>query len=445
MAATETTAPVRLPPVVPIPKPLAVTAFLAARNAGLKALDRRYSGAFTVRMPIVGNVVVIGDPSLVTDLLNTKDNLLRLLPQVAPLFGPGALLSLYGAEHRKHRRLLIPAFHGKRVSSYEAIVAEEVSRETAGWVEGRAFATMPSMHRIALNSILRGVLGAKGPAFEELRTLLPAMVHVGSRLAMVPQWARSDFGRFSLGGRLARYRRRYDDVIRGLIADARSDPNLADRTDVLSLLVTAGYEDGQPITDSHISDELLNLLAAGYETTAATLTWAVERLCRHPQLLDRLVAETDSGGSALLQATVWEVQRTRPVFQGLIRVTQTKIQLGEWIIPSNSLVAISIMLAQRSPINFANPDFFDPDRFVGNPPNPSLWMPFGGGTRRCVGAPFANMEMLVVLRYLLRHFHIETTSAAGERIRSRGGVTYSPARGGRVTVYRRTERIGQPD
>ncbi|MBI2698424.1 cytochrome P450 [Mycobacterium gordonae] len=436
MAARPTTEPVLRPPVVPIPGLMVAVAFLTARRAAVRALGRRYGDAFTVRLPVVGQVSVFGNPAMVREVLSTKDDLIRPASHVGSVFGPGSTVSLHGAELRQRRRLLLPVFHGKRMAAYEAVVEEEVLRETAGWVPGQPFATLPSMTRITLNAILRTVFGAEGAEFERLRQSLPAMVADGSRLALLPQWARRDFGRWSPGGRFTRQRRRYDEVIAQLIAKARNDPNFHERSDVLSLLLAARYEEGGSLTDDHIADELFTLLAAGHETTSATLAWAVERLRRHPQLLARLTAEADRGQTRLLQATVWEVQRTHPVIQGLLRVTRARVRLGEWVIPENQLVAVSMVLCHSSDRNFPDADEFNPDRFVDNPPDMSVWVPFGAGTHRCVGAAFANMEMIVVLRTLLRHFDLRTTDAAGEWSRSRG-VTNAPWRGGRAVVFRR--------
>lgn len=425
--------------MVPIPKVFTGAAFMAASNTAIKALGHRYGSAFTLRLPIVGQAVVISDPGLIKDLFSAGSALVKRPGNLGLVLGPGSTFSLHGAEHRQRRKLLVPPFHGRRMNGYEAIVEEEVLRETASWPEGREFATLPSMMRITLNAILRAVFGAEGAEFDELRQLLPSLVALGSKMAVLPLWARRDFGRLSPAGRFARHRRRYDDVIAQLIASARRDPNFAERSDVLSLLLTARYDDGRPISDSHVADELLTLLAAGHETTATTLAWAVERLRRHPQLLGRLTAEADGEGSQLLQATVWEVQRTHPVIEAMSRVTLARISLGEWVIPERQMIIVSVVLAHSAERNFPNANTFDPDRFVGNPPDSSLWVPFGGGVHRCVGAAFANMEMLVTLRTLLRQFEFATTNAAGESNHSRG-VANAPGRGGRAVVYRRAAR-----
>ena len=168
---------------------------------------------------------------------------------------------------------------------------------------------------------------------------------------------------------MRRYRRRYDEIIDGLIAEALADPAFEERTDVLSLMLRARYGDGSPIPNRHVADELLTLLTAGHETTATTLAWAIERIRRHPDLLARLTEEVDAGGSELRQATIWEVQRVRPVIDGTSRRTLTRIRLGEWVIPKDHVVMVSIGLAHASAERFPDPAKFDPDRFIGAPPD----------------------------------------------------------------------------
>jgi cytochrome P450 len=432
-----TTDPVRLPPGPRIPKIVQGLAFFGARHRAVIALGRRYGTTFTLNMPIFGETVVISEPALIKDLFNMSSELVGRASNLGTVLGPGSTFSLDGAEHRERRKLLVPAFHGKRMQGYEGIVEEEVMREVATWPEGREFETLRPMMRITLNAILRAVFGAQGAALDELLELLPRAVVLGSRIAVLPPVVRRNYGPFSPWGRFLRYRRRYDEIIESLIADALADPAFEDRSDVLSLMLQARYEDGSPITHQHIADELLTLLTAGHETTATTLAWTVERLRRHPRLLARLTEEADAGGSELGQATIWEVQRTRPVIDGTIRMTRKRIRLGEWVIPENHAVIVSIGMAHASGQNFANPTMFDPDRFIGKPPDNHTWIPFGGGVRRCIGAAFANMEMNVTLRTLLREFEFGTTYARGERHHSRGVAT-APARGGLAVVYRRS-------
>ena len=431
-----TTDPVRLPPGPRIPKAVMGIAFLTARHRAVAAVGKRYGSTFTVNLPIFGETVVISDPDMVKDLFTTSSDLVGRASNLGTVLGPGSTFSLDGDEHRARRKLLVPPFHGKRMAGYEAIVEEEVKREIQTWPEGREFETLEPMMRITLNAILRTVFGAQGSAFEQLRQLFPPMVPLASRMAVMPAALRRDLGPWSPWGRVQRYRKRYNEIIAELISEARADPAFEERADVLALMLQARYEDGSPISDDHIADELLTLLAAGHETTATTLAWAVERLRRHPRLLSRLAAEVDAGGSELLQATIWEVQRTRPVVEATTRVTRDRIRLGEWVIPKDHAVIASITMAHNSEQNFAHPKVFNPDRFLGGNPDTHTWIPFGGGIRRCIGAAFANMEMNVTLRTLLREFEFRTTYAAGERTHSRGVAT-APGRGGRAVVYRR--------
>jgi cytochrome P450 len=408
------------------------------------ALGRRYGRAFTVNLPLFGQAVVISDPILVKDVFSTSSDLIERPTGAGHLgeaFGPGSTFSLAGDELLARRKLVLPPFHGKRVRSYEHIIEDEVMREIANWPEGREFKTLQPMMRMTLNVILRAVFGAEGPALDELRGLLPPLVAMVGAIAVLSPRMRSDLGRWSPGGRFLRYRRRFDTIVDSLIADARADPALKERNDVLALLVQARYDDGEPIPDRHIADELLTLVASGHETTSAGLAWTVERLRRHPSLLSRLTEEVDAGGSELRQATIWEVLRTRAVLEGTTRRTKKRIQLGDWVIPEDTAVILSIRMAHASDESFPEAASFNPDRFVGaGAPKPFAWIPFGGGVNRCIGAALADMEMDITLRTLLRELRFVPTDAPGERRHWRGVAT-APGRGGRAVVYRRTAEV----
>jgi cytochrome P450 len=435
--ATATIEPVQLPPGPRLPKAVQGVAFVTATHGMFAALGRRYGSAVTVNLPVFGQTVVISDPALVRELFNTSGDLVERPTILGEFFGPGSTFSLAGERLLERRRVVFPPFHGKRVGSYEDVIEDEVMREIATWPEGRDFRTLEPMQRITLGAILRAVFGAEGPALDELRGLLPPTLALGSRLMLLPPMVRRDLGPWSPGGRFTQYRRRVDAVIDSLIADARADRALERRKDVLALLLQARYEDGQPIPDGHIADELLTMVAAGHETTASALAWAVERLRRHPWLLPRLADEVDAGGSELRHATISEVQRTRPVIDGLARRTKERIRLREWVIPRDTMLIFSIRLAHTSEESFPGAGSFNPDRFLDAAPKPVAFIPFGGGVNRCIGAAFANMEMDVTLRILLRELRFAPTDARGEWRHSRGVAT-APGRGGRAVVYRRT-------
>lgn len=435
-----TSDPVRLPPMVLVPKMMQGLAFVVARKKAARCVARRYGATFTLNLPIFGPTVVVGDPALVKDVFTTGTDQIARASMLGKVLGPGSTFSLDGDEHRQRRKLLVPPFHGRRMQGYEQIIEDEVMRETATWPSGQEFGTLKPMMRITLNAILRAVFGAEGAELDELRELLPPAVALGSRMAVVPTALRRDLGPWSPWARFLDYRRRCDAVIDSLIARARSDRPLQDRSDVLSLLLGARYDNGEPISDRHIVDELLTLLTAGHETTATTLAWTIERLRRHPSLLARLTEEVDAGGSELRQATIWEVQRTRPVIDVTLRRTKQRVRLGEWVIPEEHSIMVSIGLVHESQESFPGAETFNPDRFVGSPPDTYAWIPFGGGVHRCIGAAFANMEMNVTLRTLLREFTFAPTRARGERVHSRGVAT-APGCGGRAVVYRRSVSV----
>jgi cytochrome P450 len=435
--AASATHAVRLPPAARSPKLLQGIGFAMSRRTMMRRLGRRHGNAFTLKLPMWGRVVAVSDPQLAKQIFTTSpDELGNIQPNLGRLFGYGSVFALEGDDHRRRRRLLAPPFHGKSMKNYETIIEEETLRETADWPQQTSFATLPPMMRITLNAILRAVFGADGAELDELRRLIPPWVTLGSRLAALPKPKRT-YGRFSPWGRLAEWRDQYDNVIEKLIADERADPNFTDRNDVLALLLRSSYDDGSTMSHKDIGDELLALLAAGHETTASTLAWAFERISRHPELLAALVEEADNGGNELRQATILEVQRARTVidFAGRYVYPET-YRLGEWVIPRGCSILVGITQIHENPDLFPDPERFDPQRFIGTKPSALSWIPFGGGTRRCVGAAFANMEMEVVLRTVLRHFVIETTDAPDEPWHCRG-VAYTPKDGGRVVVRRR--------
>ena len=437
--ATATTDPVRLPPLLRLPKLVTSVLFLTSLQYSVAPrLSRHYGGPFTINLPIFGKTVVIHDRDLVKDVYSTSFDLIERPTKVlGQAFGPGSTFSLLGKEHLERRKLVLPNFHGKRVKNYEGIVEDEVLRETANWPEGQEFETLSTMTRLTLNAIMRATFGERADALDELRIVIPPLITLGSLLQRLPPIVRREYGRWSPGSKLAGYRRRFDAVIDELIAEARAESSLENRTDMLALLLQARYEDGQPISDRHIADELLTLVAAGHETTASQLAWAIERLRRHPRLMSRLAEEVDAGGSELRQATIYEVQRLRSTIAASLRTTKAKVRLGEWVLPENTDVMIDFQLAHESDVNYTDPEAFNPDRFIGTNPPSFRWVPFGGGVNRCVGASFANMEMDITLRTLLREFRFTPTDAPDEG-RNFRGVAIAPSRGALAVVHRRT-------
>jgi cytochrome P450 len=428
-----------LPPGPSTPRFVQGAYALATPFRGMRRLRARYGDTFTVHVPIFGRAVVISDPAEIKQLFTTgADAVDNLDANLGRILGPGSLFALSGEDHRRQRKLLVPPFHGRRLAAYERIVEDETVREMASWPVDRPFPTLPSTMRITLNAILRAVFGAQGAELDHLRELLPRMVSLGSRLAVLPLPKR---GRWSPWTRFRAMRREYDAVIDRLIDTAKAD--LDDRDDVLAMMLQSRYDDGSPMSNSEIADQLLTLLAAGHETTATTLAWAVERLRRHPDVLRALVDEVDEGGSTLREATVLEVQRVRPVIDMVGRQVKAGFTLGRWTVPTGYAVLVSIGLIHDDDTVFPNARAFDPSRFVGTRPDLYNWIPFGGGSRRCLGAAFATMEMNVVLRTMLRDHTLVPTTDRDERWHSRG-VAYAPGKGGLAVVRRRTVHAAPP-
>lgn len=443
--AAASPAAVNLPPKAPIPKPLLGLAFAVSRRWTVAQFARLYGPVFTMNVPVFGRTIVVGDPQLAKQMfMANTDDVGNIQPNLSRVLGPGSVFALDGSEHRRRRRLLTPPFHGRSVKNYEAIFEEETLRESANWPEGQAFPVLEPMMRITLSAILRAVFGADGEQLDDLRRIIPPWVTLGSRLASLPAPSRT-YGRFSPWGRLAEYRKQYDQAIAKLIDRVTADPGFDERTDVLALLLGSTYEDGTAMSRKDIGDELLTLLAAGHETTASTLAWAFERITRHPDVLDRLVSEAQTDDNDYRQAVLAEVQRSRTVIDFAGRhVYSPTFELGEWVVPQGYTMLASISLMHDRAAEFPDPERFDPQRFLDERPPTFAFIPFGGGTRRCVGAVFANVEMDVVLRTILRHFVIDTTAAPAEKTHSRG-VAYTPKDGGRIVVHRRKTPLAQEE
>ncbi|MBS1862392.1 MAG: cytochrome P450 [Actinobacteria bacterium] len=434
--AIMTTTEYRLPDGPKTPQLFNGLAFLAARDRYIRKLQRRYGDAFAMRMPGFGQMVVVTTPELVKAVFTGKPDVLHAgKDPLGEILGPGSLFSMDEERHLKERRMLLPPFHGERMRSYEAIIEEEALREMAAWPEGVEFASIESFQAITLRIILRTVFGAEGRELAELEKLLPPMTTLGQRLVTIPL-LRRDWGRRSPGARWKRMHATYRRLVDKLVDDHLADPGLAERADILALMLRAQLEDGGEVDHSDVADELLTLLVAGHETTASALAWSVERLRRHPEVLRRLEAEARGERNELRLATTEETLRVRPVINATLRKVMKPFAIGEWLVPPGAWVVTGIAPLHKDGRFHAEANRFDPDRYVGKKPDTYAWIPFGGGVRRCLGAAFAQFEIDIVLRTLLRNFELQPTSAPGERESFRG-VAFAPSKGGVAVVRRR--------
>ncbi|WP_183345805.1 cytochrome P450 [Conexibacter arvalis] len=439
MARAVTAGETSLPPGPRLPKAVQDAAALARLQPFLRRCQRRYGDLFTLRLHGFGDVVAVGEPALVKRTFLASPTTLHSGEgsPLGPILGANSLLVIDRDVHMRQRKLLLPPFHGERMRAYEPLIERITREEIARWPEGDAFPVAPTTMRITLRAILQAVFGARGEVLRELERLLPRFTTLGSALTPVPQLHR-DLGRWSPWGRFKRMRAEVDALCDRLIDEARRDPALAERPDVLALLAQATDEDGAPMTNAEIRDQLMTMLAAGHETTAAQLAWAVERLRRQPEALTRLVAEVDAGGRAWRDATIREVQRTRPVIMFTSRLVKEPFELGGHLLPQGTRIVLPAALTHYDARFFPEPARFDPQRFLDRKPDTYTWIPFGGGVRRCIGASFAHMEMDVVLRTILQTWELLPAGPGEppERLRFRG-VAYAPSRGGEARVRRR--------
>jgi cytochrome P450 len=354
-----------------------------------------------------------------------------------PFLGHKSVLLLDGAAHLRQRRLLLPPFHGEKMRRHVGLMQEIAEREVAGWPTGEPFAVHPRMQDLTLEVIMRIVFGVDegDPRLATLRRHLRAFLDS----TVDP----SEMRKLLLYGPERADRRRIfasvldpvDAVIAGVIADRRDRDDLAERDDVLSMLLLARHEDGSAMDAGELRDELVTLLVAGHETTATALAWALERLVRHPAALERLTEETRAGGEEYVDAVIRETLRLRPVLPFVGRKLTQPQTIGGWDLPVGARVAPSIHLVHRRPELYPDPAAFRPERWLGVRTNPYTYLPFGGGVRRCLGASFAETEMRAVLGAIVTNVRLRPARPEAERV-GRRVITLVPARGAEIVASR---------
>jgi cytochrome P450 family 135 len=410
---------------------------------------RKYGPIFSVRLGPAGHVIVIAEPSAAKQVLTSDPQLFRAGDTngiFKDVVGGHSILVLDGPEHQQHRRILFPVV-GRHAHRYRQLIAEIARNRVATWKAGEELALLPEMEQISFEVMMRIALGSDGTSEREreLRTLIPQMMdRCESPLTLIP-WFRHEMGGISPYARLMRFIEGIDQILYDAIAERRADPLTQVRDDALSLLLQATYEDGSPLEDEVVRDELLTLLMAGYETTTAGLTWSMERLLRSPDKLDRLISELEGGDETYLNAVVKESLRRRPVIPIAARKALAPIELLGYQIPAGSVLMVGIYLIHGDPEIHPEPEEFRPERFLNgkNLEQTGEWIPFGGGVRRCLGAALAQYEMAVVLRTVLEEATLSAVNESDEPV-ARRRFTFSPGNEGRALVEEISPGVTEP-
>jgi cytochrome P450 len=385
-------------------------------------------------------MVLISDPAAIKALYTEQANGLPPGRNIVlePILGSQSLLLQEGAEHLARRRLMLPSFHGERMRSYEAVLDEIVSEEIDSWSLDSEFPIHSRMQAITLEAILRIVFGvADGPRLERLRGMLATVLTetASPRTQLIALATR----RLRGGNAFARFEgqlKEVDELLMAEIAEHRSKPDLAEREDILSMLMTASFEDGSMMNDTELRDQLMTLLLAGHETTATALAWTFDLLLRHPEPLQRLRDSLAAGEEDYLRATISESLRLRPVIPLAGRRLAKELSVDGLTLPAGTDVTPAIWITHTRADLYPDPFAFKPERFLGDGPESYAWIPFGGGIRRCIGASFAEFEMRIVLREVLTRCDLHKASPLPEKT-GRRNITLSPKDGTPVVVTAR--------
>jgi cytochrome P450 len=403
--------------------------------------QRRYGDVFTLSFPYFGRLVYVADPVLVKEVFTGSPQQFHAgeanATVLEPALGPNSVLTLDEALHMRQRKLLLPPFHGEQIRRYGDLIREITRDEMESWPTGEPFALRPHTQRITLAVIMRAVFGVHDEArLARFAGLIETFSDRVSAVLAFPM-LRRNLGRWSPWPRFLRARKALDEFIYEEIALRRVEIDAGEdgHDDVLSLLLAAEHDDGSPMSDEELRDELVTVLGAGHETTATGLAWAMERLLRTPRVLAKLRESLAAGEDDYLDATVKETLRARPVIVDVARKLTAPAAIGGYQLPAGTFVMAAIAALHYREDLFPEPEEFRPERFLDGKADNYAWIPFGGGVRRCIGAAFAEYEMRIVLRTILERAKLSAPKPEPERVKVRN-ITLAPARGTRVILDR---------
>ncbi len=399
---------------------------------------RRYGPTFTVRAYPTTASIYVTDPDDLKAVFAADPEVLHAGEANAilgPVLGRRSILLADEDEHLRRRRLMLPFFHGDSVRRYAEMVSEIADAEISTWPDAKPIRLHKRMQAITLEVILRAVIGVDDvERLAQFRVALRRIVEFAPGVLMMWVWPR--LGRVGIWRRQRRWQAEAEALLRDEITRRRAAPDLEERTDILSMLIRARYDDDSAMDDDELRDQLMTMLLAGHETTATGLAWAFERLARHPSVLARAERAVREDDDAYLDAVVKEALRSRPVIPDVARLAVKPFSVAGYDLPAGVTLMPSIHLVQQSRI-FPDPKVFWPDRFLDDSPSPAYgWIPFGGGRRRCLGAAFASLEMRLVIARVLARVQLARSTGRGEWSLPQH-ITLVPARGARLSIRHR--------
>ncbi|KRA39463.1 cytochrome P450 [Nocardioides sp. Root614] len=433
----------QLPPGPRWPSLVQTAALMRFRHRFHPWLQRKYGDAYTVNL-VPGNrpLVLFTSPAVTKEIFAADPEVFHAGKGNAilgPIMGEHSLLLQDSAEHHRARKLLMPAFLGKALRGYRSVVSDVATAEVGDWTEGETFRSLDRMNALTLEVILRVVFGITDEdRLERLRPAVRQTIDINPVILL--GWAYPRLQRLGPWRRTIENAVELDRLMYAEIRGRRTASDLAERPDVLSRLLAATDPDDERggLTDTELRDQLVTLLLAGHETTASALSWALVEIGRSPELRARTLRAVDEGDDAWLEAVFKESMRLHPVIPMVVRTLMKPTTVGGWDLPAGTTVGPSIIMSHQLESNFPDPEAFRPERFLadGDSAVPALnvWIPFGGGVRRCIGAGFSVMEGVEVLRAVFTAYDVTTVGTDVPKVRN---ITSVPRRGARIRVQRR--------
>ena len=433
-----------LPPGPRAPRLLQTLKWVRKPIPFMQTCVKEYGECFTMRWLNTPPIAFFSDPAAIKQIFTASpEHALagRANVVLKPILGENSILLLDGARHKRERKLLMPPFHGERMRLYGDIMREIADRSIDTWPIEQPFPIHERMQAITLDIILRTVFGVdEGSLLQKLRSLLIEFLRlVGSSPLLLIRWLQINLGPLTSWQRVGKLSREIDTVLYEQIAQRKAATQNG-RADIMAMLIEARDEDGRPMSDQELRDEMITMLLAGHETTATSLSWVVHRLLQNPAVLEKVRAERQRviGDGPIqtehvseleyLDATIKETARLSPIIPAVVRYLEQPTQIGAYEIPADCVAAPCIYLTHRRPELWPEPETFNPERFVGKRVDPYTFFPFGGGVRHCLGAAFATYEMKIVLAQILSRVSLRPVPGHTVRV-VRRSIMFAPSEG----------------